>query len=156
MAISTHEVSRHGKDEWLTSPLLLGALGQFDLDPCAPINRPWDTAWNHYTKEDDGLSKPWIGRVWMNPPYGKETYKWMARLKEHGNGIALIFARTDTKTWFDHIWGHASAIMFLKGRLSFYDIKGLPLRSVAPSALVAYGVNNGFALAKSNLEGYII
>jgi hypothetical protein len=38
-----------GKDEWLTPPEIIKSLGEFDLDPCSPINRPWDTAKNHYT-----------------------------------------------------------------------------------------------------------
>ena len=49
-------------DEWLTPQNILSALGPFDLDPCAPINRPWDMAARHYTVADDGLSKPWAGR----------------------------------------------------------------------------------------------
>lgn len=46
-------------EEWLTPPQLLRALGPFNLDPCAPVNRPWDMAARHYTVLDDGLSKPW-------------------------------------------------------------------------------------------------
>ena len=57
-----------GKDEWLTPPELVSALGKFDLDPCSPINRPWDTAKKHYTILDDGLTQPWDGKVWCNPP----------------------------------------------------------------------------------------
>ena len=40
-----------GKNEWLTPPELLAKLGQFDLDPCAPVNRPWPTATHHYGKD---------------------------------------------------------------------------------------------------------
>lgn len=40
---------RKGKDEWLTPPEIIKALGPFDLDPCAPINRPWSTVTQHYT-----------------------------------------------------------------------------------------------------------
>lgn len=46
-----------GKDEWLTPRPLIQALGEFDLDPCAPIKRPWDMAKNHFTVEDNGLEK---------------------------------------------------------------------------------------------------
>lgn len=84
-------------DEWLTPPEIIKAFPEFDLDPCAPINRPWPTARAHYTKDDDGLQKDWQGCVWMNPPYGSECQKWLAKLAEHGNGIALVFARTETK-----------------------------------------------------------
>lgn len=68
-----------GKDEWLTPPSIIKALGEFDLDPCSPINRPWDTAKEHYTILDNGLLKPWKGRCFVNPPYGKETKKWLQR-----------------------------------------------------------------------------
>ena len=46
-------------DEWLTPPAIIAALGPFDLDPCSPIHRPWDTAKRHFTRLDDGLSMPW-------------------------------------------------------------------------------------------------
>lgn len=75
---------------WLTPPYLLRSLGDFDLDPCAATNRPWDTAKNHYTKEDDGLSLEWFGRVWLNPPYGREMEPWLKRMAEYsGGGVRL-------------------------------------------------------------------
>jgi hypothetical protein len=74
--LSGHQSAKMKNDEWLTPPEILRALGPFDLDPCAPIARPWETAAAHYTAEDDGLSKPWAGRVWCNPPFGREAVKW--------------------------------------------------------------------------------
>jgi hypothetical protein len=143
------------KDEWLTPPHILKALGGFDLDPCAPIIRPWDIAKYHYTVENDGLSHEWFGRVWCNPPYGRSTGKWLQKLKEHGNGIALIFARTETKDWFDHIWYDANSILFVKGRLHFHHVDGTRARanSGAPSALIAYGVTNSLCLSQCEIEG---
>jgi hypothetical protein len=44
MSLSGHQSAKMKSDEWLTPPGILKALGQFDLDPCAPVNRPWDTA----------------------------------------------------------------------------------------------------------------
>ena len=77
---------------WLTPPHILKALGEFDLDPCASLDRPWDTARNHYTVEDNGLVQPWEGRVWLNPPYGAGMDLWLNRLANHpGGGIALVF-----------------------------------------------------------------
>ena len=144
-----------GKDEWLTPPEIIRALGDFDLDPCAPIIRPWKTAKMHYTIQDDGLSKPWHGRVWCNPPYGSETGKWLKKLSDYGNGIALIFARTETGNSFRYIWPSASAIMFLCGRLVFYHVDGTkPANSAgAPSCLIAYGFHNAEALRNSGLNG---
>jgi len=146
------------KGEWLTPPHILKALGPFDLDPCAPVKRPWDMAARHFTIMDNGLMKAWEGRVWCNPPYGSDTGKWLARLAEHGNGIALIFARTETAAFFNHIWPKADAIMFLKGRLTFYSANGRPAKRSAgsPSCLVAYGKQNIETLLSCSLEGKIL
>ena len=67
-----------GKDEWLTPPYVIESLGEFDLDPSSPINRPFETAKNYYTILDNGLAQEWEGRVWCNPPYGK-TYKGLVK-----------------------------------------------------------------------------
>ena len=48
------------KEEWLTPPALIAKLGEFNLDPCAPIVRPWDTAKKYYTVQDDGLVMPFL------------------------------------------------------------------------------------------------
>jgi len=111
-------------NEWLTPEYIIDALGPFDLDPCAPPDkrRPWDTAGEHYSEPQDGLSLPWRGRVWLNPPYGRETFKWMAKLAEHKQGIGLIFARTDTREFQSEIFPKAKAILFLKSRIAFHGI----------------------------------
>ena len=89
--------SATGKNQWLTPPELLAKLGQFDLDPCAPINRPWPTATQHYTIEDDGLKQPWFGRCCVNPPYDTQLIiQFIERCVEHKNAIALTFSRTET------------------------------------------------------------
>ena len=148
-----------GKEEWLTPPGILRALGHFDLDPCAPPQhrRPWEMADRHYTVEDNGLKQPWDGRVWCNPPYGAEAAKFMARLVDHGNGIALVFARTETKMFHDSVWGKADALLFLKGRLSFCDYRGKPIGTAgAPSVLIAFGLANVTSLAESGIEGALV
>ncbi len=84
--VNSHFGNMHGadgKDEWLTPPEIITSLGSFDLDPCSPIARPWPTAKTHFTIQDDGLSQKWDGRVWMNPPYGENTFVWMRRLADH-------------------------------------------------------------------------
>lgn len=130
-------------DEWLTPPSIVEALGPFDLDPCSPVNRPWDTAAKHYTKEQDGLAQPWEGRVWLNPPYGRETFKWLEKLADHGNGIALIFARTEMKGFHEQVWDRADAVFFFEGRLRFHRADGSQGGSAnAPSCLVAYSMSN--------------
>lgn len=156
--IGGHQSHRMGKDEWLTPPEILRALGPFDLDPCAPMNRPWDMAARHYTKEVDGLKQPWTGRVWCNPPYGKEATAWLHRMVEHGNGIALIFARTETAMFFEHVWREAHAVLFIEGRLHFHHVDGTRANANAggPSVLVAYGQENAQLLRHSGIKGQFI
>lgn len=153
----TFERSVNTTVEWLTPPELVIKLGEFDLDPCTPINPPFTHAKTNFNVKDDGLKKEWFGRVYMNPPYGKGMDRWIEKLKIHGNGIALIFARTETKCFFNHIWDDADAILFVKGRIKFYNIdgeqKGTP---GAPSIFVAYGKENADALEKSSIEGKFI
>jgi len=141
------------KDEWLTPPSIIKALGEFDLDPCAPINRLWDTANNHFTIADDGLQKQWFGRVWCNPPYS-DNINWLKKSVHHGNTTVLIFARTETKWFFKYIWEAADSILFLKNRVSFLTDKGVKKWNAgAPSVLVAYGKNNVDAIEDSKLPG---
>ena len=119
MSLSAHQSAAMKHDEWLTPPEILRPLGKFDLDPCAPIMRPWDTAAKHLNVNDDGLRQPWHGRVWCNPPFGREAVKWLNRMVQHGNGIALIFARTETKAFQEHCWRSADAMLFMAGRIKF-------------------------------------
>jgi hypothetical protein len=145
----SHEKTE-GHDEWLTPKYITDALGTFDLDPCSPINRPWDTASAYYTQLDDGLTKDWHGRVWCNPPYGTETKKWLAKLAAHGNGIALIFSRTETSSFFSEVFPKADSIFFFKGRLRFCDVTGKQSGTAgAPSCIVCYGNENTEVLAKA-------
>jgi hypothetical protein len=150
-----HQSAVMGKDEWLTPPWVLERLGPFDLDPCSPISPPWDTARQHYSVLDNGLSKQWLGRVWCNPPYGTVAAKWLGRCADHGNAIALIFARTETAMFFRHVWGRADGLLFLEGRLYFHHVTGSVARanSGAPSVLVAYGADNAECLRSCGIGG---
>lgn len=157
MSIGGHQSHKMLNDEWLTPPEIIKALGEFNLDPCSPIVRPWDTAQNHYNINDDGLVKPWKGRVWCNPPYGNQTGIWLSRLSKH-YGTALIFARTETKMFFDEVWNKADALLFLKGRLFFHYVDGSQAKANAgaPSVLVAYGQFDAEKLLHSGIEGHYI
>lgn len=143
--------------DWLTPPDLVKKLGEFDLDPCSPINPPFVHAKNNFTVKENGLNKIWFGRVYMNPPYGKGMEMWIEKLKNHGNGIALIFARTETKVFFNFIWDHADAVLFVKGRIKFFNLEGKQVGTPgAPSVFIAYGKENAKALKESGIEGKFI
>jgi hypothetical protein len=158
LSMSGHQSARMKNDEWLTPPEILKPLGIFDLDPCAPIVRPWPTARRHFTKEDDGLEKTWEGRVFLNPPFGSEAFSWMMRMHDHDNGIALLAARTETKMFFQWVWNSASAICFVRGRPHFHFVDGsrAPFNSGAPICLVSYGERNAETLLACNLGKTIL
>jgi len=143
------------KDEWLTPPEIISALGEFDLDPCAPIVRPWPTAKTHFTIDDNGLMREWFGRVWMNPPYGRALVTWLAKMSMHCNGVALTFARTDTDAFHESVFPSADSLLFIKRRLTFYNVDGTPgnFNGGAPSVLIGYGEENSDALAQSGISG---
>lgn len=144
-----------GTEVWLTPPYILEALGVFDLDPCASVDRPWNTARNHLTELDDGLNQEWFGRVWLNPPYGPKLAPFLEKLSNHsGGGVALVFARTETKAFFDHVWGKANGILFIKGRIKFHKPNGeLAGSSGSPSVLIAYGKEESELLENCKLTG---
>lgn len=154
-AMGSHQCASTGTDVWLTPRHILDALGPFDLDPCAaPVEANWKTARVHYRLPDDGLTKPWLGRVWCNPPYSN-VWRWLDKLAFHGSGTALVFARTETAGFQAHVWGKAASILFLSGRLTFHHSDGskAAANSGAPSCLVAYGRRDATILANSGLPG---
>ena len=154
MAGFTHESPRNESVEWYTPPEIFEALDTtFDLDPCSPgEGLSFVPAKTHLTIVDDGLTTDWGGRVFMNPPYGRETKHWIDKFVEHGNGIALVFARTDV-AWFQDNAKHFDGILFISGRVRFYqgskDIRGGT--PGAGSMLVACGEENAKLLQNSGL-----
>jgi len=154
-----HQSSRSETDVWLTPRRILDDLGPFDLDPCAaPEPRPWPTAATHITLPADGLRMQWTGRIWLNPPYST-IGPWMRRLAQHqGGGIALVFARTETRWFSESVWGCATAARFLLGRLHFCRPDGTESadNAGAPSVLIAYGQDNAERLKHSSLLGAFV
>ena len=158
--IAGHQSPIMGKDEWLTPQWVLKKLPKFDLDPCAPAAtvRPWATADRHICLPEDGLTAPWEGRVWCNPPYGKACGAWLERCADHGDAIAFVFARTDTAAWQRHVFGRAHGILFLSGRVTFHHVSGLAAKhnGGAPSALIAYGAFNAVTLERCGIPGHFV
>jgi hypothetical protein len=153
MTLGSHQKTIGASQNWITPKYILEALGTFDLDPCACIPAPWMCARENFTS--GGLEARWHGRVWLNPPFNRyEVGKWIAKLAAHGNGIALIHARTEA-AWFLPCWQHASAILFLADRLYFHypDGRRAEANSGAPACLVSFGNENKLALINSGLKG---
>lgn len=157
--IGGHHSHHAGTVEWLTPPWIIAALGPFDLDPCAPVYQPYSTAARSFTILDDGLRRAWAGRVWLNPPYATGTIdRWLARMADHGCGTALIFARTETEAFHRFVWGAATALLFMRGRINFHLPDGTEAsgNAGAPTVLCAYGNADANALAACTIKGHFV
>ena len=116
-------------DNWSTPQDFFDKLNDefhFTLDVCADeTNHKCE---HYYTKEIDGLSRPWIGTIWCNPPYGRKIGQWVRRAlfaSVAGNTVVMLLpARTDTKWFHDYIYKRDNVeIRFIKGRLKFGGCK---------------------------------
>lgn len=158
--MNSHESTTCKSVEWYTPEWIFNELStEFDLDPASPHDMESKVpAKTKYTVFDDGLSKQWFGRVWLNPPYSKWTKAWMQRIAAHRNGIALCFSRTDA-SWFHETATTSDAILFIKGRIDF--IPGLEnqhkkSRAGAGTVLFAWGEENVKALKRMSHRGYFL
>lgn len=119
--------------DWYTPPEIVEAVrdlfdGRIDLDPCSNSHEaPNVPALVHFTREDDGLSRPWSGRVYLNPPYGKGIGPWIEKVREeHEAGrvtaaVVLVKAATDTR-WF-RVLSERYPRCEVAGRLKFSGCK---------------------------------
>jgi len=137
-------------EDWETPQALFALLDGiygFKLDACAsPSNAKCST---YFTKADDALKHAWapFGRVWLNPPYGRNIGRFMEKAATEAEDgavvVALVPARTDTRWWHAFVVGKAR-VHFLKGRLRYghecvrSQSSPAPSSAPFPSALVVY------------------
>lgn len=141
--------------EWYTPPDLFDILDlRFDLDPASPPGGvPWVPADRFLSPDDNGLWHEWTGRVWLNPPYDRAE-PWVDRMIAHGNGLLLIYARTEAKYWQNAAMS-ASAVTLLRERLWFVRSDGYVGRAPYASTLFAFGPECAERLVQVGL-GYTI
>lgn len=155
---TTFERTESTTDGWYTPKEIIDELGPFDTDPCAPESPLWTTASVMYNKKDDGLKQEWSGRVWLNPPYSRPLIeKFIEKMAEHNNGIALLYNRCDSKMFQDIIFMKANAMKFLRHRIRFYRPDGT--RGGNPgcgSILIAFGEHNTEILKNCSIDGKFI
>lgn len=119
--MAEHEPCTGQSDDWYTPKEYFDAMGLiFALDPCSPGHHHWVPARQVYTIADDGLSQPWDGLVFMNPPFGGRfgQVPWLEKFFEHSNGIALVRAYTSSSWWHD-LMPRADGILFPRGKTKF-------------------------------------
>jgi phage N-6-adenine-methyltransferase len=113
----------------------LNARFGFELDVCATADNA--KCVRFYAAADDGLSQPWNGTCWMNPPYGRAIGKWMRKAYESSLSgatvVCLVPARTDTAWWHDYAM--RGEIEFVRGRLKF---GGAKYNAPFPCAVVVF------------------
>jgi len=85
-------------DDWYSPPWLFELMAvEFACDPASPPGGvPWIPARQHFSIEDDGLSQPWEGLVWLNPPYSAPA-PWCYKWAQHGDGVIVLRADLSTK-----------------------------------------------------------
>lgn len=155
---TSFERTSKATDEWYTPKELITSLGEFDLDPCAPVEPLWPTAKVMFNKNDDGLKQQWNGRVWLNPPYSRPLIEnFLRRMAEHNNGMVLLFNRLDSAMMQDVVLKKASAMKFLRKRVRFYRPDGTQGDSPGcGSVLFVFGEENAKVLKENRLEGIYI
>lgn len=128
------------REDWETPWEFFNALNEefgFTLDVCATEGN--EKCWRFFSPYDDGLAQDWGEHVcWMNPPYGAEIPKWMAKAydasRRGATVVCLVPARTDTRWWHEYA-EKASERRFVRGRIKFV---GARYNAPFPCAVVVF------------------
>ena len=155
-----------GDNEWYTPAEYIKAatavMGGIDLDPASSdaANEVVGAA-EHYTEDDDGLTQPWSGRVWMNPPYAQpHVDRFCTRVaREFRDGQvteACVLVNNGTETnWFQEVAAQASAMCFPRGRVKFWH----PSKEATPlqgQAVIYLGPNAAGFRAEFLRFGFVV
>jgi ParB family chromosome partitioning protein len=148
-----------GDNEWYTPSKYIeaarAAMGGIDLDPASNAHaQSWIRAGTYYTKDDDGLTKPWHGRVWLNPPYergliGLFVDKLLQEVASGRTTQAILLVNSDTDTrWYHDAVQSCSAVCYTRGRIPFEKDDSKKASPVRGSAFLYFGTNiRGFRQA---------
>jgi len=123
MNLFGHEQEMTTSDDYYTPAWVFEDMAvEFDMDVASPPGGvPWIPARRFLTMADDGLTSPWEGKVWMNPPFSGARH-WVKRFMEYGNGIALLpMARSN---WLNDIWDTGDPLVLLPKVGSFVFVGG--------------------------------
>jgi len=126
------KVARNSGDfEWFSPAEAVAAarraMGGIDLDPAStPEANASVRAAAILTRQDDGLSREWRGRIWLNPPYqsglaAKFARKLIVELESGRVSQACLLVNNSTETrWFQALLQRAAAVCLWSGRMRFW------------------------------------
>jgi ParB family chromosome partitioning protein len=130
-----HVSNNSGENEWYTPAKFIESarvvMGSIDLDPASSeIANRTVKAETYYTKDDDGLTKPWFGNVWLNPPYAQPLMSMFSdaivdKREQYDQAIVLVNNATETQ-WMRQMFDICDAVCFVAGRIKFIDMNGNP------------------------------
>jgi phage N-6-adenine-methyltransferase len=149
-AAANHRAEGTGDNEWFTPAQYVEAaravMGEIDLDPATHASAQQTVgAISHFTAADNGLVRPWHGRVWLNPPYVQPLIaQFVEKLVVEVNAqrvdqaILLTHNYTDT-AWFHQAEAAADLLCFTRGRIKFVDVDGDDCAPTQGQAFFYYG-----------------
>jgi hypothetical protein len=156
-------------NEWFTPAQYVNAarelMGNIDIDPASnALANEVIQATNYYDIDTNGLDKQWTGRVWLNPPYGRDgggsnQEVWSHRLIEQYNAgltieaVLLVNANTEAK-WFQPLYDYL--ICFTNHRIRFYNTNGESSQPTQGNALVYLGKQRRRFIELFNSFGVIV
>lgn len=133
--------------EWYTPPEYIEAardvLREINLDPASnPTAQSVILADRFHTKDDDGLTHDWAGKVWLNPPWGRACGQFVAKLVTHyqagdvTEAIVLLNSNSNETEWFQPLWNHT--LCFTRGRINYYTSTGEQENGSTHGSVFAY------------------
>lgn len=128
---------------------------RFDLDVAAPHGGPWHVPCDRYlTAEDDGLTAPWEGKVWCNPPYSNYG-PWADRFAQHDR-MALMGILLPEVRWFPVVMASADAVAMISCDFTRPDGRKVRLRQQVFVAFRGLGVEPAQRLAAADKYGAVL
>lgn len=164
VAKNVHVSNNSGENSWYTPSKIINSaikvMGEIDLDPASSeLANKTVKAKNYYTKEDNGLTKEWYGRVWLNPPYSQpdiDDFSNAVLEKDYEEIMILVNNATETK-WFQRLARKSDCICFINKRLKFIDKEGLSTGSPLQGQVIIYiGQNLNMFIEEFSNHGFCL
>lgn len=142
-------ILRSDSIEWWTPQIYIEAvhevMGGIDLDPASSDEaNEFVGAVSFFDRDHDGLSQPWHGRVFLNPPYGDEGPPFIEKLMNELNrsvkeAIVLVNSRATDAKWFQPLFD--GVICFTDHRIDFNSPHEKHASSTHGSVFIYFGPN---------------